>query len=280
MLAGHDHAVAAWAAGVRSPGDRADSLGTTEAVYAISYGEPDVEIAHDAGASISPTLDGKGLAVVAANPSAGAVLEFTTARNRRLDDLDAAASELAMNRRDLLFHPDLRGRQAPLPDPDARIVLTTTDGLQAALPDDDAESLAVVARGLALQARWLHDSIDAIAGSASGPVTVIPGPLARSLAWQAARDTVLDRPVRECSVPETVATDRGRRGSSTSSATIPPSRRRFATRCAAWACRVTKSKPLDTGRHSFMSGTPAGCAASTSSLSTTCKPEVAGPFRM
>lgn len=206
VLAGHDHAVAAWAAGVRSPGDRADSLGTTEAIYAISSGEPDVDLAHGAGASITPTPENGRVAVLAANPTAGAVLEwFAAVRRRDLDELDASAAALALTCRDLVFRPDLRGRQSPVPDPDARIAITTTSGRPARLPADDAESLAVVARGLALQARWLHDTIDAIAGPAAGPVTVIPGPLTRSFSWQAAREAVLDRASRLCTVDAAVA---------------------------------------------------------------------------
>jgi xylulokinase len=206
VLAGHDHAVAAWAAGVRAPGDRGDSLGTTEAIYAIAHRDPDVDAAHAAGASLTPTLEGTATAVVAANPSAGAMLEwFADTRPAELGAIDADAAAYVRERATVVVRPDRHGRQSPVPDPDARVTVITVDGGPAGWPDGHAEALAAVALGLALQARWLLNTTDVIAGPAAGLVTVIPGPLTRSRAWQAAREVVFDRPTLFCPVDEAVA---------------------------------------------------------------------------
>ena len=56
-IAGHDHAVGAWAAGARQPGDAADSVGTAEALYRVAAHVPR-ERARAAGFSVAPTVDG------------------------------------------------------------------------------------------------------------------------------------------------------------------------------------------------------------------------------
>ncbi|MFE5291881.1 FGGY family carbohydrate kinase [Isoptericola sp. NPDC056618] len=196
VLAGHDHAVASWAVGVRAPGDVADSLGTTEAMYALAEGAPEVAAARLAGVSLAPDLSGKRTSVLGASATAGAVLEwFARERQVDLDALDPLALAGLRDRASDVVHPYLRGRQCPLPDPDIR---------PGALPVDDAVALGAVARGLALQARWMLETVGDLAGPTAVPV-VIPGPLQRCGTWQAARDGLLGTVVRSAAFPEVAA---------------------------------------------------------------------------
>lgn len=197
VLAGHDHAVAAWAVGVRSPGGTADSLGTTEAVYGLAHGTPDGEAARRAGVSLAPDTTGAATAVLGAGATAGEVLAwFAAARGADLAALDPEAAALVARGPHAVVHPYLRGRQCPRPDPDAR---------PGDLPDDDAHALAAVARGLALQARWLLETVTALAGPRSSPPVVVPGPLARSATWRAARDGLLGTPVATAGATQVAA---------------------------------------------------------------------------
>src|SRR5690606_7548047 len=74
VVAGHDHQVAAWAAGARAPGDVADSLGTAEAVLSVLARRPEPETIRQQGMSLVRTVGGAADAVVAGSSSAGAML--------------------------------------------------------------------------------------------------------------------------------------------------------------------------------------------------------------
>ncbi|MEK8169346.1 hypothetical protein NKH77_04720 [Streptomyces sp. M19] len=58
MIAGHDHLVGAWAAGVREAGEAADSMGTAEAVLTVGDAPPDVPAAAREGMSWGVTSTG------------------------------------------------------------------------------------------------------------------------------------------------------------------------------------------------------------------------------
>ncbi|MEV0826837.1 FGGY-family carbohydrate kinase [Nonomuraea rubra] len=76
VIAGHDHAVGAWAAGVRRPGDVADSLGTAEAVMVPSRVRPEPGAGLALGVTADPSLDGTGTVVVGGLPTSGAVVDW------------------------------------------------------------------------------------------------------------------------------------------------------------------------------------------------------------
>ncbi|MFI7638388.1 L-fuculokinase [Nonomuraea sp. NPDC049400] len=76
VIAGHDHAVGSWAAGVRRPGDVADSLGTAEAVMVLSDTRPDPRTALALGITTDPSLDGARTVVVGGLPTSGAMIDW------------------------------------------------------------------------------------------------------------------------------------------------------------------------------------------------------------
>ncbi|HEY8282183.1 MAG TPA: FGGY family carbohydrate kinase, partial [Leifsonia sp.] len=161
-IAGHDHAVGAWAAGARRPGDTADSVGTAEALYRVAAHVPR-ERARAAGFSVAPAVDGAHEAVLAGNPTAGAFVEWAlrtllpSADPRAAFDAAAAAASAGPSR--IVVLPYLRGRQAPCPDAHAtpRVVALSGPGAgrSADLPADPGAALAAVLTGLVLQLAWL-----------------------------------------------------------------------------------------------------------------------------
>ncbi|QFY10526.1 hypothetical protein GBF35_31445 [Nonomuraea phyllanthi] len=79
VIAGHDHAVGAWAAGVRRPGDVADSLGTAEAVMVMSDSRPEPRTGLALGITTDPSLDGARAVVVGGLPTSGAMVDWLLA---------------------------------------------------------------------------------------------------------------------------------------------------------------------------------------------------------
>ncbi len=203
FAAGHDHAVGAYAAGVRALGDVADSLGTSESVYAVVDDVPPAARPGVAaqGMSVVTTVDGDRMAVVGGSPAAGRLIAWwcdVVARDRTpatvFDDANPAAPPGA------LVLPYLLGRQAPGPDPDARLAVV---GLGA---DDGPGVLAeALRRGLVLHARWLIEAALGVgrlpagrpgkagaagaplaaahAGPATGPLITLLGRPTGNLAW-------------------------------------------------------------------------------------------------
>ncbi|MBO1752666.1 carbohydrate kinase [Actinotalea sp. BY-33] len=165
VLAGHDHAVGTWASGVRLPGDRADSIGTTEAVLTVrgahrpgtADGEDRIALA---GMSLVRTVSGRHEAVLAGSSSAGAVLTWLA--DRGVGGAGAAWPEVSTDRSGPVVLPYLSGRQTPQPDPAARVrVLELGPGPgepAVEVPVDGlgpAELAGAVLEGVCLQARWM-----------------------------------------------------------------------------------------------------------------------------
>ncbi|HEX4443657.1 MAG TPA: FGGY family carbohydrate kinase [Galbitalea sp.] len=179
FIAGHDHAVGAWAAGVREPGQVADSLGTSEAIIRI-LGEPTDRIAVTrAGMSLGRTVDGYRECVVAGAAGAGALIgalrnELDLSDARDLDD--GPTAELVL--------PYPSGRQTPSPDPTAR--LSGFDRSRG--PQTRTRALF---EGLALHARWMYEEQRAIAGDRDvGPIHVLGGAGGANELWLATKGAV------------------------------------------------------------------------------------------
>lgn len=186
-VAGHDHQVGAYAAGARSPGDTANSLGTTEVVLRVLDGQPDPAAVLSAGMSLVRTVGGARRALLAGNASAGAAYAAWAERQ----DLDPDGPErLPPGPVGVLVLPYLRGRQCPDPDPTARLrVVGDLEGLDA-----DARTRAML-EGLCLQTRWMDEverSFDP--GATDGRFVVLGGPGARNHAWTRVKAEVLARP--------------------------------------------------------------------------------------
>lgn len=191
VVAGHDHPVGAWAAGVRRAGQVADSLGTAEAVLTVLGAPPAPGRAalRAAGTSLVRTVEGAAFGLLAGTPDAGALVR------RWLDDLgDAAGPARAVldggtaapgrPSGDLVL-PYPSGRTSPHPDPAARLRFLTAAGAEVdgvALVERAGDPPAEAARwtlalldGLALHARWLLTEQARLAGAAPSAVTVVGG---------------------------------------------------------------------------------------------------------
>ncbi|WP_314505034.1 FGGY family carbohydrate kinase [uncultured Microbacterium sp.] len=166
FVAGHDHAVAAWVAGIRSPGGRVRSIGTTEAVVAVADDGVDRRRAGEQGFSVVRTVNGDHEAVLAGSPAAGSL--FAQWRERALHrggDADGLAgrtlSEPGPDAAIALPYP--RGRQCPHPDASATLrMFGVADG-------DVAAELHALLRGVAAHGGWMLEAADDVSGPGSAP---------------------------------------------------------------------------------------------------------------
>ncbi|MFF2623717.1 FGGY-family carbohydrate kinase [Oerskovia jenensis] len=183
-VAGHDHAVGAHAVGVRAPGHVADSLGTSEAVYAVV---DDAAVAGAAarrrvaanGMSLVRTVAGERSAVVAGSPAAGRLVAWwcrALAPGRSPSTLFDGLEVPARSGVDApLVLPYLLGRQAPFPDPAARL-----DVVGLGIDDGDARLRYALCAGLSLHARWMIE--EATGGALPTEVVLLGGPT-RNAPW-------------------------------------------------------------------------------------------------
>ncbi|MDQ7876393.1 FGGY family carbohydrate kinase [Microbacterium sp. QXD-8] len=196
-IAGHDHAVGAWAAGVRTPGAVADSLGTAEAVVRVTDDlNATAGAGRDASASrrretsgitaravadgfaIGRTVDGSALTILGGSRACGAMLEWWDGAH----DGDGVRARLASLPADpwpatsMTVLPYPSGRQCPVPHPGARVAV------RGAAADPTTRARAVL-EGLVFQARWMRETIDALAGSPARDVTVLGSLADRIPAW-------------------------------------------------------------------------------------------------
>lgn len=202
VVAGHDHQVAAWAAGVREPGDVADSLGTAEAVLTVLPQRPEPEAVRRQGMSLVRSVGGAHDALVAGSSSAGGTLAhwldgvvpdrrealLTDAAEDR--DQDSAPTGAAVP-------PYLRGRQTPAPDAAARPGTPPPSW-------PPARRLRAVVEGISYQSRWMIETQAAL-GRPPQRVAVIAGSRLPRV-WTDTLGDVLPWPVAPSSAAEPVAT--------------------------------------------------------------------------
>lgn len=176
-LAGHDHAVGAWASGVRSPGAVADSLGTAEAVVRVTEIVTTADAVAD-GFSVGRTVDGAARTVLGGSRACGAMLAWWAAEHPG-DDVPARLASLPAtpwDTTDMSVLPYPSGRQCPRPDAGARVAVRGA----ASSPDDRARA---VLQGLVFHARWMRETIDDLAGSRATEVTLLGSLAERIPAW-------------------------------------------------------------------------------------------------
>lgn len=176
-IAGHDHAVGAWASGVRTPGAVADSLGTAEAVLRVTDAVATAGAVAD-GFSVGRTVDGAALTVVGGSRACGAMLEWWAAAHPGDDVLGRLATLSAhpWESTQLTVLPYPSGRQCPLPDPGAAVVVRPA-------ASDPATRARAVLQGLVFHARWMREAIDALAGSPATRITLLGSLADRIPAW-------------------------------------------------------------------------------------------------
>ncbi|MGP3950755.1 FGGY-family carbohydrate kinase [Streptomyces sp. 7N604] len=205
VVAGHDHLVGAWAAGVRAAGEAADSMGTAEAVITVGDGPPDVRAAGREGMSYGRHVDGRHWCVVAGMSSSGALVEWfcdrvldlgdapAADRYRRFGELVGRAGEGPTG---LTVEPYLYGRSAPEPDPGRRLAV---HGLEArhGLP----ELARALLEGAAHQARWMAEVQGGLTGGRPRAVTLLGGSV-RQEAWTAIKAAVSPWRTLVCTVPD------------------------------------------------------------------------------
>jgi len=229
VAAGHDHAVGAWAAGIREPGQAADSVGTAEALLRVAEGVSREEALHQ-GMSLARTVDGRYETVLAGNPTAGALVEWAFAEllpgvDRR-ETLQRAAG-LVDDPIGTVLLPYLRGRQSPQPDTAATLHLVDLAGGElaslAAIPSaaagtsstsgasrtslaDPAATLTAVLAGLALQLAWMDAAQTRLAGPRHPELVLLGGPGAANGAWWRLKQRVVPGALGRVDAAEPVAT--------------------------------------------------------------------------
>jgi xylulokinase len=208
FVAGHDHLVGAWAAGARSVGDAADSIGTAEAVLRVTA-HPDPEPVRATGMSLIRTVDG-GPALLAGSSSAGSFAKWWFAQ--RLGAAEpaavlAAVAELPAGPTGVTVLPYLAGRQSPRPDRRAATRVLDADGRDL---DTGRVDIAVLTKamleGLALHARWMLEVQDELAGPAAGPIRILGGPGGGNRPWMRVKAQVFGVPSELTTASEPVAT--------------------------------------------------------------------------
>jgi sugar (pentulose or hexulose) kinase len=198
VVAGHDHAVGSWAAGVRADGDRADSLGTAEAVMTVlpdqpgtvphvsvrasererdapeAVGAPDTPgepverptraAVIAAGMSWVRTVSGDHSALLAGSSSAGAMVGWLM-RALAAEAIDAITSTSGVVAsadgplsRDELFAA-VAAELVTSPDPSGVLVLPYLSGRQSPAPDPDVRVVVEPAAGGLTLARGVLEGL-------------------------------------------------------------------------------------------------------------------------
>ncbi|MFE1646647.1 L-fuculokinase [Microbacterium sp. P01] len=190
-IAGHDHAVGAWAAGARGVGDMADSLGTAEALLAVTD-RPDPRAVAD-GLSIGRTVDDCHFTVMAGNPACGGLLAEWP------DDVLGHLSRLSAEAWDTtpaVILPYPRGRQCPAPDPTARLRV---------LGEDEADAPRALLQSLVLHSAWMRRTVERVTGARADRVVLLGSLTDRIPVWASLTAAMGTTPVRRCTSSEPVA---------------------------------------------------------------------------
>jgi sugar (pentulose or hexulose) kinase len=209
FVAGHDHAVGAWGAGVRAPGQRADSVGTSEALLRVARAPVDRRAALAAGMSLTRTVSGEFETLLAGSPAGGSLIGALLRGDLGgaaidPDDIFRAAPS-GMPQAIALPYP--LGRQCPAPDPGARLRFVDLRG-----DDVDPRTLpprelaAAVLLGLSLQLRWMDQEQQRITGEpAVGALHVVGAAASANPAWMRLRTDVLGEQLEPGTSAEPVA---------------------------------------------------------------------------
>ncbi|HYI34021.1 MAG TPA: FGGY family carbohydrate kinase [Glaciibacter sp.] len=209
-IAGHDHAVGAWAAGAREAGDAADSVGTAEALVRILGDGVDRRAVANAGMSLTRSAGGVRESLLAGTPHAGSlVAEWfrTTLAGSDRDTVFGEVSTLGYDPGGVLVLPYPTGRQTPAPDPHARLEIVDAQGRPV---DPTAYSAAQLTRGLLvglnLHVRWMAaEQARLAAGGVPATIRVLGGAGAGNAAWMTFKAAIMPAVLELVSVREPVA---------------------------------------------------------------------------
>lgn len=201
VVAGHDHLVAAHAAGAREPGDVVDSLGTAEAVVTVSE-RVAPRAAAGTGTSWNRTADGTRWAMVSGFPHCGRLLDWLCSLASpagNLAGLEKTAASVDRRPTGIVVLPYLAGLSAPAPDPHRRLTVHDLAPGQA-LPD----VLVGALEGASYHARWLAEHHAELTDTKLHAVTVLGEP-SGDTTWRAVKAHVMPGPVRTLTTAETTA---------------------------------------------------------------------------
>lgn len=193
VVAGHDHLAAAWAAGVRAPGQVADSMGTAEAIITPVPTVPG-ETARPTGISVGPFVDGRSYCLISGLSGSGGLVDWLLDRVAPVASADRYAwfTELigppAGPPTGITVLPYLNGRASPEPDPDRTL---SFHGIR---PEHTlADVCRAVVEGLCMQVRWMLETQMGFAGRPD-VVKVFGGPTANPT-WMWIKALVIPAPV-------------------------------------------------------------------------------------
>ncbi|MCU1438389.1 MAG: Carbohydrate kinase, FGGY-like protein [Naasia sp.] len=207
-VAGHDHVVGAWAAGMRSPGDTADSIGTAEAVLRVLPAAPDPAMLRPTGMSVTRTVTGAPL-LLSGSANAGSFVRWWFAHRigaREPGELLDALAALPDSPSGVLVLPYLAGRQTPAPDRRSDVRILGPDGSEPPPREVDPVRLTrAMLEGVALHARWMIDAQTEVAGDPVPPLRILGGPGGGNRPWMRLKGHVLDLPARLVTATEPVA---------------------------------------------------------------------------
>lgn len=188
-IAGHDHLATAIGAGVASPGDALDSMGSSEATFVVT-GEPTLgdEVRRGGFSTGCHAIDGLWY-VVGGLQSSGAMVEWflrsflgqSAEKGDGYAELVALLEKAGPGPVEPIVLPYLRGRTAPHPDSTATLEFS---GLREehGLPD----MAAAVIDGAAYHVRWMLDELARVSGIPLGRVRVAGGGV-RNKRWLTAK---------------------------------------------------------------------------------------------
>ncbi|WP_051941198.1 FGGY-family carbohydrate kinase [Phaeacidiphilus oryzae] len=208
VVAGHDHLVGAWAAGVRGPGEVADSMGTAEAVLTVTAEPPDRAPAAAEGMSWGRSADGAGYVVLAGAASSGLLVEWFCDRflgavrgeERYAEFIRLVESLPADVPCGPVVAPYANGRSAPRPDPSARLAVHDME-----LAHGPEHLARAILEGTAHHARWMTDTQSRLCGAAAPRSVTLLGGSTRLRAWTALKAAIGPWPTRVCAEPEAAA---------------------------------------------------------------------------
>lgn len=172
LVAGHDHLVAAFAAGVRGPQRSADSMGTAEAIVTPVTTPPAMEPLRQAGISLAPFPGEAPYCLVSGSANCGGVITWWA---RGYDAFGAPGGEPT----GIVVQPYLSGRAAPMPDPHRRLSVHHVD-----TGHTPADLSRAVLEGICYHARWMLETQAAAVATSPAPVIAFGGPAANpTLMW-------------------------------------------------------------------------------------------------
>jgi xylulokinase len=177
VLCGHDHLVGAWAAGVREPGQVADSLGTAEAIITPSGGLVLDDVLRRQGISMGWYVDGRHGCAISGHGAAGGLVEQRLAALGGDYAWLAGVLEPVGPPGERIIAPYPQGRQAPLPSAESTYDVDE-------LVDDPAEELRALVDGLSFHARWMAEEQTRLLGVEWRSTVAFGGPV-RLGGWMA-----------------------------------------------------------------------------------------------